>query len=167
MFGSHLCIPRNETVQPRYFQNRIIMFCLPIPTLIYPWEIYAFPGSICLFGCSQICGPILGIYKSLTEGTEAGQLLFWEYINSIIGTVYTVEANANAESYHNYQNGTVSYQLTTLEGENLWGEGERSFNLWKRAQTGVPNMKSTKYKWQIWRNLASTLYFSTIVKIWS
>ncbi len=35
MSGSHLCIPRNETVQPRYFQNRIIMFFLPIPTLIY------------------------------------------------------------------------------------------------------------------------------------
>jgi len=29
-----LCIPRNETVQPLYFQSRIIMFCLPIPTLI-------------------------------------------------------------------------------------------------------------------------------------
>jgi hypothetical protein len=27
--------PRNETVQPRYFQNRIIMFRLPIPTIIY------------------------------------------------------------------------------------------------------------------------------------
>ncbi len=33
--GSHLCIPRNETVQPPYFQKRFITFCLPIPTLIY------------------------------------------------------------------------------------------------------------------------------------
>jgi hypothetical protein len=33
--GSHLCVPRNEIAQPRFFQNRIIMFCLPIPTLIY------------------------------------------------------------------------------------------------------------------------------------
>jgi hypothetical protein len=31
----HLCIPRNETVQHRYFQNRIKMFCLSIPTMIY------------------------------------------------------------------------------------------------------------------------------------
>jgi hypothetical protein len=31
-------------VQPWVFQNRIIMFCLPIPTLIYLWEIYIFPG---------------------------------------------------------------------------------------------------------------------------
>ncbi len=34
------------------FQNRILMFCLPIPTLIYLWEIYIFPGSACLFCCS-------------------------------------------------------------------------------------------------------------------
>jgi hypothetical protein len=33
MSGSHLCIPRNETVQPLYFQNKILMFCLSIPTL--------------------------------------------------------------------------------------------------------------------------------------
>ncbi len=30
MSGSDLCIPRNETARPRYFQNRIIMFSLPI-----------------------------------------------------------------------------------------------------------------------------------------
>ncbi len=31
---------------------------LPIPTLIYMWEIYKFPGSVCLFCRSKICGPI-------------------------------------------------------------------------------------------------------------
>ncbi len=46
-----------------YFQNRIRMFCMPVPTLIYLWEIYIFPGSVCLFCCREICGPILGIYK--------------------------------------------------------------------------------------------------------
>ncbi len=50
-----------------YFQNRIIMFCLSIRTLIYLWEIYIFPGSVCLFCCNQICGPILGIFKSLAD----------------------------------------------------------------------------------------------------
>ncbi len=50
-----------------YFQNRINMFCLPVPTLIYLWEIYIFPGSVCLFCCSEICGPILGIYQWLTD----------------------------------------------------------------------------------------------------
>jgi hypothetical protein len=50
-----------------YFQNRIIMFCLPVPTLIHLWEIYIFPGSRCPFFCREICGLILGIYKSLTD----------------------------------------------------------------------------------------------------
>ncbi len=35
-------------------------------TLIYLWEIYIFSGSVCPFRCSQIWGPILGIYKLLT-----------------------------------------------------------------------------------------------------
>ncbi len=48
-----------------YFQNRIIMFCLPVPTLIYLWEIYIFPGSVFLFCCREICSPILRIYKLL------------------------------------------------------------------------------------------------------
>jgi hypothetical protein len=36
-----------------YFQNRIIMFCLPVPTLIYLWEIYLFPGSVCQICCRK------------------------------------------------------------------------------------------------------------------
>ncbi len=50
-----------------YFQIIIIMFCLQVPTLIYLWEIYIFPGSVWLFCCRKICGPILGIHKSLTD----------------------------------------------------------------------------------------------------
>ncbi len=66
MSDSHLRIPRNETVQPPYFQNRIT-----IPTLIYLWEIYIFPGSVCL-GLSILLQPniwtkILEIYKLLTD----------------------------------------------------------------------------------------------------
>jgi hypothetical protein len=38
---SHLCIPRKETI---IFQKRIIMFYLPVPTLIYLCEIFMFPG---------------------------------------------------------------------------------------------------------------------------
>jgi hypothetical protein len=40
MSGSDLCIPRNETAQPRYFQNRILMICFPIFTFMYLWAIY-------------------------------------------------------------------------------------------------------------------------------
>ncbi len=32
----------------------------------YLWEIYIFPGSVCLFCCSKICRPI-PIYKSVTD----------------------------------------------------------------------------------------------------
>ncbi len=70
MSDSDLCIPRNETSRPCYFKNIIIMFCLPIVTFIYLWAIYIFPGSVCLFCCSQIGKPILGIYKSLTSTHE-------------------------------------------------------------------------------------------------
>ena len=67
MSDFHLCIPWNETVQRPYFQNRIIMFCFPIPAIIYLWEIYILPGSVCLFCCREICGMIQGIHKSLTD----------------------------------------------------------------------------------------------------
>jgi hypothetical protein len=50
-----------------YFQNRIIMFHLPVPTLIYMWEIYIFLGLVWLFCCREICGSILGIYKLLAD----------------------------------------------------------------------------------------------------
>ncbi len=77
MSGFHLCIPRNETVQPPYFQNRIIMFCLPISTLIYLWEIYTFPGSVYLFYCSKICGPILRIYS--IKHSQAHECRNWDW----------------------------------------------------------------------------------------
>ncbi len=58
---------QNETSRPRYFQNRIMMLCLPISTSMYLWVIYIFPGLGCLLCCSQIGRLILGIYKSLTD----------------------------------------------------------------------------------------------------
>jgi hypothetical protein len=45
--GSDWCIPRNETVRPHYFQNIIMLFCLPISTFMYLWAIYIFPQSVC------------------------------------------------------------------------------------------------------------------------
>ncbi len=44
MYSSDLCIPRNEAACPRYFHDRIIMFCLPISTCMYLWAISIFPG---------------------------------------------------------------------------------------------------------------------------
>ncbi len=75
-----------------YFQNRIIMICLPVPTLIYLGKIYIFPRSVCLFCCREICGPILGnwywkrafprkgIYKWDFPCSECKKM--WEYLNA-------------------------------------------------------------------------------------
>ncbi len=77
-----------------YFQNRIIMFCLPVPVLIYLREIYIFPGSVCLFCWKKIRGPILGIYKLLTYtwmwklGLRPVQFPEKEYINGIFVAVW-------------------------------------------------------------------------------
>ncbi len=75
---SDLCIPRNEIVRSRirvrrdthtvlkirfiYSQTRNCAASFPIPTLMYLWAIYLFPGLVCLIGCSKIGRLILGIY---------------------------------------------------------------------------------------------------------
>ncbi len=65
---------------------------LPAPAIIFTFmwllAIYLFPQLVCLFCCREICGPIWGIYKSLTDmnvetGPKATQFLFWEFIHGI------------------------------------------------------------------------------------
>jgi len=43
--GSDLCIPKNETARPHYFQNNIIMFCRPISTFIRKLTEYRKPDT--------------------------------------------------------------------------------------------------------------------------
>ncbi len=52
-----------------YIYERFIYFQDPksYTHTVYLWEIYIFPGSLCLFCYGKICGPTLRLYKSLTD----------------------------------------------------------------------------------------------------
>jgi hypothetical protein len=63
-------------IRKKYSQNRNCSALVPISTFMCLWVIYIFPGSACLFCWRKICGPILGIYKSLTD-TWMWQLGLW------------------------------------------------------------------------------------------
>jgi|LakMenE18May11ns_1017448.scaffolds.fasta_scaffold9586978_1 hypothetical protein len=54
-------------IQNKYSQKGNCAVKVPIPTLMFLWAIYLFPQSVCLFCCRKIGGPILGIYRSLTD----------------------------------------------------------------------------------------------------
>ncbi len=78
MSGSHLCIPRNETVQPPCFQNSIMMFCLPIPkylvanaTLLDIYFIYRYSMEV----DEQIT------HECENFGTKTAQVSEKEYVN--------------------------------------------------------------------------------------
>ncbi len=87
MSGSHLCIPRNETVQPPYFQNRIIMFCLPVPTLISVRDLYNFQDRSAYFAAAKYVDQSWEFinrsnrHMNVEIRTEATQFLEKEYIN--------------------------------------------------------------------------------------
>ncbi len=54
-------------IQNKYSRKWNWAASFPIPTFIFLRAIYVFPGAVCLFCCRKIGGPIVGIYKSLTE----------------------------------------------------------------------------------------------------
>ncbi len=88
MSGSYLCIPRNETVISK---TKVYVLSPSSYTHISVRDLYISRiGMPCLFCCREICGPILGMYKSLNVeiGTEAAQFPEKEYINGIFLAVY-------------------------------------------------------------------------------
>ncbi len=75
------------------FQNRILMFCLPVPTLIYLWEIYIFPGSVCYSAAGNMWTDpgnikIAHRHMNVEIGTEAAKFPEKEYIYAIFFAVY-------------------------------------------------------------------------------
>jgi hypothetical protein len=80
-----------------YFQNRIIMFCLPVPTLIYLWEIYIFQGLVYLFCSRKILVGRSWAYINRSQTHECGNW-DWEaaqfpekkYINGIFVAVWSL-----------------------------------------------------------------------------
>ncbi len=82
----------NTENSKQIFPKKVLRGLSPNFHILCQWAIYIFPQSVYLFCCRKICGPILWIYKSLTDkwmwiGTEAAQFLCWEYINGIFVAV--------------------------------------------------------------------------------
>ncbi len=66
--GSHShCKDTIPKIRNKFPQKRNCAASVPISTFMRLWAIYIFPGSVCLFCCRKIRGPILGIYKSLID----------------------------------------------------------------------------------------------------
>jgi hypothetical protein len=64
MSGFDLCTPKNETLRPRYFQNRIIIFCLPVSTFMYV------------------------LVSDLNSHNRSAKDRSWEYLKSLKDTVH-------------------------------------------------------------------------------
>ncbi len=64
LFFSRGKLQRDNTENSiQIFPEKELRGLSPISTFMCLWAIYIFPGSVCLFCCRKICGPILGIYK--------------------------------------------------------------------------------------------------------
>ena len=153
MSGSHLCIPRNETVQPCYFQNIIRMFCLLVYTLIYLWEIYIFAGLVCLFCCSQICSrPILGLYKSLK--THEGRNWDWGRAISFLGVhklnfQFSADSQCIASGPIGPMESSLLLHMSSSQGEGTSDAYDRGLILCSRLVLAINSAPSQATGW--WR----------------
>jgi hypothetical protein len=56
-----------ENLKQIFSEKELRVASVPIFTFMCLLAIYIFPRSVCLFCYMKICGPILGIYKLLTD----------------------------------------------------------------------------------------------------
>ncbi len=74
------CKDTIPTIRNKSSQKRNCAATALISKFMCLWAIYIFPRSICVFCCRKICGPILGIYKSITQTQECGN---WDWGRAI------------------------------------------------------------------------------------
>ncbi len=84
------------------FPKRIIMFCLPVPILIYLWEIYILPGSVWIFCCRKICGTVVVIYVKRSQ-THEWRNFKWGRAIPINGIFIAVHRNCQSVILDFYQ----------------------------------------------------------------
>ncbi len=64
--GMH-CKDTMRKIRKKYSQKRNCAATVTIPTFMFLWAFYIFPRSVCLFCCRKIGGPMVRIYRSLTD----------------------------------------------------------------------------------------------------
>ena len=85
MSGSDLCISRHETAGPRYFHNRIMIFCLPISTFLSMSDLYIPRNGLPILLQANRQTNLAHRYKNVEIWYEAAHFHFWEYIHTYIG----------------------------------------------------------------------------------
>jgi hypothetical protein len=102
MSGSDLCIPRNETAQPRYFQNNYIVLSPNFHIHVTVSDLYITRIGLPLFVCS----------KNECRNWERGmQFHFWKYINRILSTMYTILQKQHKTYYYLQATNSHTYEL--------------------------------------------------------
>ncbi len=77
-------------------QNYNVLYLSFHTHIQYLCEIYTFPGSVCLFCCSQICGPILGILY--INRLQAHECMNWAW-----GRAIPFPCVTNPTSWHGFK----------------------------------------------------------------
>ncbi len=116
-----------------YSQNRLIMFCLQVLTLIYLWEIYIFPGSVCLFCCRERWGLILGTYINRSQPHKCGN---WDWGRAIPRKgIHKWDFACHAAQHKKW----CKRKWTRREEEVLWTKMKVGRGRWRGGGEDIPH----------------------------